>query len=432
MRSARLALLLVASVATVSATLAIGACSSAEGSASGDPALDGAAPEAGGDPDGNVGDGGGDTASDGGGGGGDARADGDGASVTDAGDGGAQEAAAPAVQLIGRFDTSDPVGAKAAWPGSRIVARFDGTDVSVTLTQTNGFSGGPTYFNTIVDGVATDVFAVAGTQTIALAAGLPAGVHTVEIEKRTEAPFGTARFEGFTFAGGTGLLAPPARLGRKLEFLGDSTIDGYGVDGDRNVTCTLGSAPPLYNDVRKSVAWKTANGVAAELHLMGYSAKGVARNEDKSTVDTFPVVYTRTLPDVAGAWSFASFVPDVVVVSLGGSDYGGDPNGTFPADFATKYAQLVSDIRARYGAATHVFLTVWSQHKSYNDVRQSVTAAIDTVIAGRPAGEKTYKFVFPEAPVAAETGCQYHANDQHHTDMAALLAQEIKGKTGWP
>jgi endoglucanase len=431
MRFSAFALVLVASVGGT--PFAVGACSSvasegapegADGSTSsegsdGDPDATGAADGA------PLGDGGG---------GGDAAAD---AAVDDAAtsdgsvDGATADAAAPAVQLIGRFETGDPLGPKTAWPGSRILANFDGTDVSVTLTQTNGFSGGPTYFNVLVDGAVTDTFSVSGTQTVALAAGLAAGAHTIEIEKRTEAPFGTVRFEGFTFAGGAGLLAPPARLARRLEFLGDSTIDGYGVDGDRNVTCLGGTAPPVYNDVRKSVSWKAASGVSAELSLMAYSGKGLARNEGGGVGDTFGTVYARTLPDVAGAWSFASYVPDVVVVSLGGADYSGDPAGTFPAGFNAAYAQLVADIRTRYGAAPHVFLTVWSQHKSYNLVREKVTAAIDATLAARPAGEKTYKFVFPEAPGAAETGCQYHANDQHHTDMAALLVQDIKTKTGW-
>jgi lysophospholipase L1-like esterase len=302
----------------------------------------------------------------------------------------------------------------------------------VTLTQTNGFSGGPTYFNVIVDGAQTSTISVSGTQTIAVASGLAAGTHTVELEKRTEAPFGTVRFEGFTFAGGAGLLAPPPRLTRRIEYLGDSTIDGYGVEGDRNVTCTGNAAPPEYNNVRKSVASLTAQAVGAELHLAAYSGKGIARNEDGQTADTFGVVYARTLPDVAGAWNFASYVPDVVVVSLGGADYSGDPGGTFPANFTTAYAQLVADIRARYGAGPQVILTVWSQHKAYNNVRQTIGAAIDAVIAGRPAGEKTSKYVFPEAPPADETGCQYHANEAHHLAMAALLTAEIKAKTGWP
>ena len=436
MRSFGLALVLAV---TVSTTMAVGGCSSEPGGA-GD--TDAAANGEGGtptDPDGST------TPADGstpgsGDADGDAGSAKDGSTVTEAGvDGALPDPGTPAVQFLGRFDTSDPLGPKTAWPGSRIVASFDGTNVSVTITQTNGFSGGPTYFNTIVDGVLKDVFSIAGTQTVALAAGLAAGAHTIEIEKRTEAPFGTVRFDGFTFAGGAGLLPPPARLARKVEVLGDSTIDGYGVDGDRNVTCTMGAAPAMYNDVRKSVSWKTASTLGAELNLMAYSGKGLARNEGvgAGVGDTFGTVYGRTLPDVVGAWTFASYVPDVVVVSLGGADYSGDlPNGSpgsFPAGFATAYAQLVTDIRARYGAAPHVFLTVWSQHKTYNNVRLTVGAAIDSVIAARPAGEKTYKFVFPESANADvnETGCQYHANAQHHTDMAVLLAQEINAKTGW-
>jgi lysophospholipase L1-like esterase len=342
------------------------------------------------------------------------------------------------VQFIGRFDTTDAVGPRTAWPGARIVARFDGTDVDVKLTQTDGFSGGPTYFNIILGGAFAGTFSVTGTQTVKIASGLAAGAHTIEIEKRTEAPFGTVRFEGFTFAGGAGLLAPPVRLARKLEFLGDSTIDGYGIDGSRTAGaanyCGADLAPPNLNDVRKSVAWKTASDLSAELNVLGYSGKGIARNEDGQVLDLFPTIYARALPDVAGnVWGFASFVPDVVVVSLGGSDYSGDPNGTFPGNFGAKYADLVAYIRARYGAAPYVFLTVWSQHKSYNNVRESIGAAIDAAIAGRPAGERTSKFVFPEAdPVLDETGCQYHANPAHHAAMAALLVAEIKAVTGWP
>lgn len=381
------------------------------------------------------------------GGGGDAAggdgaggSNGDGSSGGGAGDGssggdGSGGDGAPAVQLIGRFDTGDAAGPRTAWPGSRIVARFDGTQASAKLTQTDGFSGGPTYFNVVVDGQQTKAISVEGSQTVALADGLAAGSHTIELEKRTESPFGTIRFDGFTFTGGRGLLAPPPRLPHKMEFLGDSTIDGYGVDGDRNTTCANGTAPPQFNDVRKSVAWKTADAVKAELYLTAYSGKGIARNEDGGTADVFPTIYDRTLPDVAGPWKFASFVPDVVVVSLGGADYDGVSMGAagFPATFTSAYASLVADIRARYGASTYVLLTVWSQHKEYNGVRSAISSAIDAVIAGRPAGERTSKFMFPEStdPDANETGCQSHANAAHHAAMAALLAAEIQQKTGW-
>ena len=305
------------------------------------------------------------------------------------------------------------------------------------LTQTDGFSGGPTYFDVVFDGVVGTPFTVSGTQTVVLASGKPVGKHTVEISKRTEPIFGTVRFEGFTFTGGTGLLPPPARLARRVEFLGDSTIDGYGIEGDFSTTCKVGAvngAPPQYDSPRKSVAWKTAEGLGAELSLLGYSGKGMARNEDGLATDTFPLLYPRTLPDVAGsAWTFASYVPDAVLVALGGADYSGDPAGTFPAGFDAAYASLLADIRGHYGASTYVFLVVWSQHKAYDGVRQAITGAIDFAIMSRPAGEKNYKLVLPEADFATdETGCQFHGNATHHAAMATQLVSGIKAVTMWP
>lgn len=351
--------------------------------------------------------------------------------------GGGQDAGAPGVLTVGRFDTTDPAKPAFAWPGSRVLARFDGTNASVQLTHTAGSEGAgvASWINVLVDGVAQAPRQVTGAAEVIdlTPGGVAAGVHTVEIEKRTEANVGTLRFEGFTFAGGAGLLAPPARAARRIELVSESTIDGFGVEGngpaDAN-TCA-GGAPPQYNNARKSLAFYTADALAAEHHLIAFSGKGVARNNDGSVASTMSSLWTRTLPESAGSnWPFASWTPDVVVVSLGGADYvtGGNAG---PANFQAAYASFVADIRARYGATPYVFLVVWSQLKDYNGVRAVVRTAIDNVVAGRPAGERTYRFQLPEAAEAVETGCYYHANDAHHQAMAALLTTEIKAKTGW-
>jgi hypothetical protein len=110
--------------------------------------------------------------------------------------------------------------------------------------------------------------------------------------------------------------------------------------------------------------------------------------------------------------------------TVGGGDVG------LPGDFQTKYAALVADVRARYGAGPHVFLTVWSQIKDYNQARPELTTALDAL---QDPATKVYRFSFTESPDvdANETGCQYHANDAHHQAMAAELVTAIKAKTGW-
>jgi lysophospholipase L1-like esterase len=338
------------------------------------------------------------------------------------------DAEAPGVRFIGRFDFANPNAPKTAWPGARILARFDGTGVKATLTHANGLEGGNTWMNVVVDGaVKTPIEVTGASQQVTLASGLAAGVHVVELQKRTEANVGTLTFEGFTFDAGGKLLPPPPRAARRIEFLTDSTIDGYGVDGDVTTTCANDTAPVEFNDARKGAAFLTAEALSAEHHLLAYSGKGLARNEDGTTTELFGAIYPRTLPESnTSAWTFAAFTPDVVVVSLGGSDFAG---GAAPESFQTAFGQLRTDIRAKYGAATKIVFVVWSQLKEYDGVRQAVTAAIDAIIAG---DANASRFSLPEAMYPDdETACHYHANAAHHQAMATLLASELKSKMGW-
>jgi hypothetical protein len=336
------------------------------------------------------------------------------------------------VQLIGRFDVSNPGAPKMAWPGGRIVARFDGTAVTAKLSQANGFGGGNSWFNVIVDGAVTKTVEIAGQgQTIDVANSLSAGTHVVELEKRTEANLGTVTVEGFTFTGGTGLLPPPAHATRRIEFLADSTIDGYGIDGDVNGNCA-GGDPPELNDVHKSTAAKTARTLSAEGYVLAYSGKGIVLNEDGDTPDKYPDIYGRTLPEVtASAWDFSSWMPDVVVVSLGGTDISGD---TAPAGFQADYDAFITQIRGRYPNA-HIYMTVWSQIKDLGvgqNLRTALTTVLDAIKSAHAADAKLHVFSFKESTYPQdETGCDEHANDAHATETAAEIAGAIKADLGW-
>ncbi len=434
MRRSVIAFLLVASMSSAGA---LGACSSSDGTAATNGTEAGVSET--GDPDHPDGSAAADgrTATDG-----STASDGsaDGATVDGApGVDGSADAGAPAVQFIGRFDETDPAGFRMAWPGATVAARFDGTGVTVRLSQTDdGYQAGPTWFNLIIDDVLKTPFSVAGlAEDHVLATGLAAGPHKVEIEKRTEANHGTIRFEGFTFSGGTGLLAPPARRAHRIEFISESTIDGFGVEGDNTTTC-IGTAPPQFDNVRKSMASYAAAGVNAELHLTAYSGKGISKNGTAGDTLTMPILFDRALPDPGNGtvWNHASWVPEAIVVSLGGVDYG-EGVVLAPSDFQTKYAAFVAKLRTVYGNAPYIVLTVWSQIKDNggNDqLRTPVTLALDGVVATRAGlgDTKVSRFSFPEADPMVEKGCYFHANAAHHQAMAALLVTELKAKiAGW-
>jgi hypothetical protein len=439
MRVSVLGLVLAASASTA---FAVGACSAVSGA--GDDA--GVAPDGSsltdGGPAGQDGARGGDPSTGGDGAGGDAAAASDGAASDGAllPDGALPDAGPPEVQLVGRFTASDGVGPSFAFPGSRLVARFNGTAATVKLSQTDGPSGGPSYFNVIIDGAVQPApIAVTGAgQSYAVASGLMPGVHTVEVEKRTEPNLGVVRYEGFTFPGGGVLLSPPARPARRIELLSDSTIDGFGVEGTRVDTlagnyCGNGLAPPKYNNVRKSMSAISAATLGAEYFMIAYSGKGITKNEFAGDTLYFQTLYDRTLPDdAASVWNRANWIPDAVVISVGGADF--DGRTTEPPGFSAGYGGLVDKIRVSYPSA-YIVMTVWSQIK--NDTiatRTAMTSSLTAIKNARPADAKLVVFAFtPEANVGIdETGCQYHGNVTHHQNMAAALVANLKATIpGW-
>jgi hypothetical protein len=429
MRLAVLGLVLAASLSTA---LTVGACSS----------VGGAGGDAGVDPDGSSLTDGDPGAQDGAGRAPDGSSGGDGATTVDGAvpDAGPPEAGAPPeVQLIGRFTASDGTGPSFAFPGSRLVARFNGTAATVKLSQTDGFSGGPSYFNVVVDGtVQAAPIAVTGAgQSYAVASGLAPGVHTVEVEKRTEPNLGVVRYEGFTFPGGGVLLAPPTRPVRRIELLSDSTIDGYGVEGSRIAGdanyCGNGLAPPQYNNVRKSMGAIAAATLGAEYFMIAYSGKGITKNGDPMDTLHYQTLYDRTLPDDAtSVWNRANWIPDAVVISIGGVDF--DQQIAEPAGFGAGYGGLVDKIRASYPNA-YIVMTVWTQIKGDTiATRPAMVNSLTAIKNARAADTKLVVFPFePEANVDTdETGCQYHGNVTHHQNTAAALVAKLK-KTipGW-
>jgi hypothetical protein len=285
------------------------------------------------------------------------------------------------------------------------------------------------WFNVIVDGKVTRKLQITEEDAVEeVASGLSPGVHVVELEKRTEANRGAVRLEEVTFPDNGRLLAPPVRKTRRIELVGDSTIDGFGADGDAR-TCE-GGTPAALDDVRKSVAHFVTSSLDAESHLIAYSGKGIARSEDGSSV-RFADLYPRALPDEpASTWDFASWIPDVVVIALGGGDV---VDGEAPAGFRARYDALLGTIRDKYPSA-HVFMTVWSQIKDLPGARarSALRAELDAVKAMHPTDARLHVFAWREADYPTdETACAEHANEAHGKETAAEIVPAIRAAVGW-
>ncbi|MFO0638737.1 MAG: GDSL-type esterase/lipase family protein [Polyangiaceae bacterium] len=339
----------------------------------------------------------------------------------------------PAVRFVGRWDTRSAAGPRVAYPGARIVARFQGTEVSVTLDNTTGFAGGPSRYDVLIDGVLepTQLVTQVGQVTYPLASGLAAGTHTVELLKRTEGNLGVTTFMGFDFGAGGALLAPPPTPTRRIEIISDSTIDGYGIEGMGPV-CPAGTLEASHS-ARLGLAGLLASDLGADAHMIGYSGKGLTRNSYLPDTATMGVLYPRALPDDATSlWDFTTWTPDVVVISIGGTDFNaGVPN---IATLSTKYDELVQMVRT-YAPDAHIFMTIYAQLKDsypvgYN-VRTNLRTAIQNVIAANPADTKLHLYQMTESVPSQETGCQYHGNLALHRTLATAFVPVIRAATGW-
>lgn len=354
------------------------------------------------------------------------------------GDGGADGGGPPALRFVGRFDKRDAAGPKAAWPGSRIVARFSGTSVDVELSETKGASGETSRWDVLVDGAlqAQPLAPTEGQKTYTVATGLPAGEHTVELHRRTESYYGTTQLRQMTFPGGA-LLAPPPAPARRMEFLGDSGSDGYGIEG-AGPAC---SGSSINQNERKGYAALTAKALGADHFNLSYSGKGVFQNLDRSDADLYGLLYQRSLPDDGtSTWTFADYTPDVVVVNMGNNDWDQpDPKVFDPpsvANFKASYDALVGTVRAKYPGAW-IFCTmnptITDFYPAGFNAYTNMKSAVSQVVTARKATDpKIEYFEFtPRATEADVTGCDYHPSPTYAQALANQLVPAIKAKTGW-
>ncbi|HVH41038.1 MAG TPA: GDSL-type esterase/lipase family protein, partial [Labilithrix sp.] len=314
--------------------------------------------------------------------------------------------------------------------------------------------------------------------------------HEVTIYKNTEAQKGAVVFKGFDLNGGTYL--PPTRRVRRMEFIGDSIICGYGNEG-KNATC------PFEVEVRRPTdaqgnPIRTADGKQAivtvpvtENQFLSFSAlaareldadavtvcwsgKGVYKNYkerplelDPDTKTTVPQLWeTRTIGSdhVGSKWDFAQEKPDeipqVVFISLGTNDFSRDtlppppdpsklagdniPDGDMndPAErakFFDAYLALVRNVRLHRPQA-HIFLgtppMVTDQFPLDNarrNIRETLVNIVRTLDA--EGDKKVYQMDLVEQGFRYGLGCDYHPNLEVHRIMARQLIGAVRSKTCW-
>lgn len=326
----------------------------------------------------------------------------------------------PEVRFTGRMDFRDPAKPTYAWSGSGMIARFHGTSVAVQLS-------GRQQYTVVLDGVVQPKLSALNGAN-AIAQGLTAGTHTIELYRRTEASEGLAQFLGFDFGDGE-LLPPPPPAARRLEIVGDSITCGYGIEGaDQN----CGFTPDTENHYLTYGAI-AARDLGAELITIAWSGKGVVCNygdEENSCTNPLPTYYDRILPDrPSSQWDFSSFQPDAVVINLGTNDFSTSEDPT-QAEFESAYAAFLKHIREKYPNA---YLLCTNGPMLTGADLDLVRSYLGNVVqALRASGDNNVtSFELVPQDSADGYGCDWHPSPVTHQKMADQLKAALKSALGW-
>jgi hypothetical protein len=168
----------------------------------------------------------------------------------------------------------------------------------------------------------------------------------------------------------------------------------------------------------------------------------MVKNVWRPDEDTMPVIFPRALPtDPDSHWDFTRYVPDVVIVMIGGNDFAvGQPTDEAgPAtlsEFTDAYEAFVVMLREKYPAA-HLFLatspSTTDKEPPGHHSRSNIRAGIDEVVARRSHAHDARVYAVTPAPAKPEelTGCGGHGGPELHRRIASELAPIVRERAGW-
>ena len=271
------------------------------------------------------------------------------------------------VRWVGRFDATTETAIKFNWGGSGFVANVTATGATIAVTMSNE---NPTYFQGVLDGKpALRSKAPQGMSSVPLAMNVPAGMHTIEFYRETEAANnGVSTFMGIT--GGT-LGTPPSYSGRLIETIGDSLTNGYGELGTEthpNSCSTTVNGCPYSIDTQsnyKSYASILARGLNADWSILCNSGWGLYRDNQNGLQNVMPNVWDDAYFNYSNPpkWNF-SVKANAVIINLGTNDLAkGDPG----VGYKEALKKLVTALRAKYGPDTWIFPTTGSMIDAERD-----------------------------------------------------------------
>lgn len=296
---------------------------------------------------------------------------------------------------------------------------FYGSALAVELDSTSFAANLESYATVYVDDREPVVVKITEARYYTVAKNLnEKTVHNVRILKRSEANQGEMLIRSLKIsAGGKFYTAVQNTSGRKIQVLGDSITCGVGnlyVSGDATQSLD-------YEDGCQTYATMLAEQFHAELDLVAISGIGVGNSQNQP----WPLlpVYKKADNSSNISFDFESFVPDVVIISLGTND---DACGNTGDEFYANACEYIYTIRENYPKAYILWTYGVMSQNNINNIRK-------VIIDLKALGDDRLYFVPLDKPSGDELplGLYGHPSLKTHQRMASVLANQIKQLTGW-
>ena len=286
----------------------------------------------------------------------------------------------------------------------------------------------------------------------------------VQLVKRTEPAIGqllppgkttAVRLFGFAVPLGWELVPLPATqpTQRRIEFLGDSDLAAFGLEGPPTTMslCGVLGLRNRYQNITNSWAHTVARMLQAEPSVLAWSGVGVCQNAAMSGVDPMGELYCRAVAtdgSVSGRHQdfgpTAIWSPQLVIVQVGGNDLYGGKDPPSEAAWVDSYVKLLHMIRQNRPEASILNLVYSLDTPSYDaagaqdgTLAKYTEAAVNLFIteqAGMPGPE-----VLLETPQAGQRwpedgGSLEHWGRSGHMKYAAAVCAIVERQLpqlGW-
>lgn len=318
-------------------------------------------------------------------------------------------------------------GYRHQWPGVYFEAAFRGPRVALR------FDDAINAWRASIDGAPPILIDRPGKADVTIDR-LPPGTHRIRLDKLTEST-APARFGGFFVPPRHSLPAPPPRL-RQIEFIGDSSMAGYGARANR-IDCTQAEVRAT-TDTPDAFAARAAQHFGADYQVLAISGRGLIRNAGGSAPQgTMAQLWSRRLPAESAAYADPHWQPQIVMLKLQADFVGFHPDARWPrlaalvADYAAQYGRFLARLHGRYPRA--VFLLWWFDTSGAPPEQATMLRAAETRIsaAARDAGARDILFLpFPTGQFRA-TACHGHYGLEAHRQIAEWLSRAIDAHPGF-